>query len=382
MGGTARNFNVPVPLFCGAGFLLSRKSRKEVIKMKKSTKLIAFLMSVLLIAAFVFAGCDSKTQPAAAESSVPNTRAVSETTDVPAQYKVGIIQFMPHSSLDNCCQGIKNALDEAKIDYDVQVGSTASAVDDCQNYAARMASSGEYDVIIAIATPSAAAAYSAVRNASADIPVVFCAVSDPVAAKLVESIEKPGNNCTGTSDSFDIVSQIEIIKAVQPELTKLGVFYTTTEPNSLSQLKILKDECEKNGIELIDQGINDATELPAAAAALIPQVEAVTNLTDNNVVDNMATVLEQAKAANIPVYGSEIEQVRKGCLAAASIDYVALGEQTGKMAVEILGGKSAAEMPVSVVSDSTPVFNTDAAKELGLEIPEVYADAEKVTTAE
>ena len=96
----------------------------------------------------------------------------------------------------------------------------------------------------------------------------------------------------------------------------------------------------------------------------------------------MATVLEQAKAANIPVYGSEIEQVRKGCLAAASIDYVALGEQTGKMAVEILGGKSAAEMPVSVVSDSTPVFNTDAAKELGLEIPEVYADAEKVTTAE
>ena len=350
--------------------------------MKKSTKLIAFLMSVLLIAAFVFAGCDSKTQPAAAESSVPNTRAVSETTDVPAQYKVGIIQFMPHSSLDNCCKGIKNALDEAKIDYDVQVGSTASAVDDCQNYAARMASSGEYDVIIAIATPSAAAAYSAVRNASADIPVVFCAVSDPVAAKLVESIEKPGNNCTGTSDSFDIVSQIEIIKAVQPELTKLGVFYTTTEPNSLSQLKILKDECEKNGIELIDQGINDATELPAAAAALIPQVEAVTNLTDNNVVDNMATVLEQAKAANIPVYGSEIEQVRKGCLAAASIDYVALGEQTGKMAVEILGGKSAAEMPVSVVSDSTPVFNTDAAKELGLEIPEVYADAEKVTTAE
>ena len=348
--------------------------------MKKSIEVIALLMTLLLTAALVMSGCDGKTQPTVSESPTSNVETVNETTDVPSQIKVGIIQFMPHSSLDNCCQGIKNALDEAKIDYDVQIGSTASAVDDCQNYAARIASSGEYNVIIAIATPSAAAAYSAVRNASANIPVVFCAVSDPVAAKLVETLEKPGNNCTGTSDSFDIVSQIQIIKAVQPELTKLGVFYTTTEPNSLSQLKVLKEECDKNGIELLEQGINDATELPAAAATLIPQVEAVTNLTDNNVVDNMATVLEQAKAANIPVYGSEIEQVKKGCLAAASIDYVALGEQTGKMAIEVLGGKSAAEMPVSVVSDSTPVFNTDVAAELGLEIPETYASAETVTT--
>ena len=350
--------------------------------MKKSTKVIAFLMSMFLVAALVFTGCDNKQQPAADNnSSASDTESVSETTDAPAKYKVGIIQFMPHPSLDNCCQGIKNALDDAKIDYDVQVGSTASAVDDCQNYAARMASSGEYDAIIAIATPAAAVAYSAVRNASADIPVVFCAVSDPVAAKLVESLEKPGNNCTGTSDAFDIGSLIQIIKAVQPELTKLGVLYTTTEPNSLSQLKTLKEECEKNGIELIEQGINDATELPTAAATLIPQVEAITNLTDNNVVDNMSTVLEQAKAANIPVYGSEIEQVKNGCLAAASIDYVALGEQTGKMTIDILGGQSAAEMPVSVISDSTPVFNTDVAKELGVEIPAAYADAEKVTTA-
>lgn len=351
--------------------------------MKKSIRVIALLMTLLLTAAFVLSGCDNKTETPAVESSTAESTSTAEATaDEPSEFKVGIIQFMPHSSLDNCCQGIKNALDEAKINYDVQVGSTASAADDCQNYAARMASSGEYDVIIAIATPAAATAYSAVRNASADIPVVFCAVSDPVAAKLVDSLEKPGNNCTGTSDSFDIVSQVEIITAVQPELTKLGVFYTTTEPNSLSQLETLKAECEKVGIELVEQGINDATELPAAAASLVPQVDAITNLTDNNVVDNMATVLEQAKAMNIPVYGSEIEQVKKGCLAAASIDYVALGEQTGNMAVDILKGQSAAETPVLVVTDSTPVFNTEVAEALGLTIPEAYADAETVTTSD
>lgn len=347
--------------------------------MKRSMKFIAFVMAAMLIVCCAFAGCDTGTP---VEDPAVGSVSIAQTADEPANAKVGIIQFMPHSSLDNCCEGIKNALDDAKIDYDLEVGSTASAVDDCQSYAARMAETGGYDAIIAIATPAATAAYSAVRSASKDIPVIFCAVSDPVAAKLVESVEKPGNNCTGTSDSFDIVSQVKIVKAAQPELKKLGVLYTTTEPNSISQLAVLKEECGKNGIELVDQGINEAADLPAAAASLIPQVEAITNLTDNNVVDNMATVLEQAKAANIPVYGSEIEQVKKGCLAAASIDYVALGRQTGELAVKILGGEKASETPVLVISDSTPVFNTDVAAELSIEIPAEYKDAQTVTTNE
>lgn len=348
--------------------------------MKKSIKVLAFIMCMIMTLSVVLSGCgETVAQP---DDKGNNTVADAATADAPKEFKVGIIQFMPHSSLDNCCTGIKKALDENRINYDVQIGSTASPVDDCQGYAARMASTGEYDLIIAIATPAATAAYSAVRNASVDIPVVFCAVSDPVAAKLVESIEAPGHNCTGTSDVFDIPSQVNIIKAVQPELTKLGVIYTTTEPNSLSQLAALKEECKKQGIELVDQGINEAADLPAAAAALIPEVEAVTNLTDNNVVDNMAVLLEQAKAANIPVYGSEIEQVKKGCLAAASIDYVSLGKLTGGLALKILDGANAAELPVLAVEISTPVFNTDVAAQLGLEIPEAYADAEKVTTAE
>ncbi|MDE7390051.1 MAG: ABC transporter substrate-binding protein [Lachnospiraceae bacterium] len=350
--------------------------------MKKSIKVIAVLTMLMLLVGCVFSGCDNGSDNT---PSTTNSDAVASadtaTPASPSKAKVGIIQFMPHSSLDNCLQGIKNALDESKIDYDVQVGTTASAVEDCQNYAARMAATDEYDVIIAIATPAATSAYSAVRNASKDIPVIFCAVSDPVAAKLVESNEKPGNNCTGTQDSFDIASQVSIINSTQPEITRLGVLYTTTEPNSLSQLAELKTEAANYGIEIVEQGINDASELPTAAANLIPQVEAITNLTDNNVVDNMATVLEQAKAAGIPVYGSEIEQVKKGCLAAASIDYVALGEQTGELAVSVLGGAKASETPVLVISDSTPVFNTDVLAELNLTLPEAYADAEKVTTS-
>ena len=325
---------------------------------------MAILLSALLIAA-AFAGCSS---------------GETENSDTGSGNKVAILQYMTHSSLDNCTQGVKNALDAAGISYDVQIGSSGSADADCQSYAAQMVA-GDYDMIIAVATPAALAAYSAVQSASSSIPVVFCAVSDPVSAGLVQSMEAPGNNCTGTADSFDVAGQVDIIKQLQPELTKLGVIYTTSESNSLSQLERLKEQCSAVGITVVEKGITEASELASVSASLVTEVDAITNLTDNNVVENMSVVLEQAKAAGIPVYGSEIEQVKKGCLASASIDYVALGERTGQIAIDVLGGQSAATYPVVTVEDSFKVINSDAASQLGITIPDTLSDVQKVTTS-
>lgn len=338
--------------------------------MKNLKRILAVVLSIILVAV-MFAGCSTK------ENKDTDTSSNADSN----QKKVAILQYMPHSSLDNCTQGVKNALDEAGIKYDVQIGSSGSADTDCQSYAQQMVASG-YDLIIAVATPAAMSAYSAVQNASAATPVVFCAVSDPVAAGLVETMEAPGKNCTGTADAIDIPGQIELIKTLQPEIKTLGVFYTTSEANSISQLKTLQAECAKVGIELKSQGIAEASELASAAAALVPQVDAITNLTDNNVVDNMNVFLEQANAAKIPVYGSEIEQVKKGCLASASIDYVALGERTGQIAVDILGGKDAKTYPAVTVTDSFRVINPDAATSLGITVPESLSDVQQVKTGE
>lgn len=333
--------------------------------MKNLKKLLSIVLSVVLIAV-AFVGCS-------ASDNSKNEEGKSDSAK-----KVAILQYMPHSSLDNCTQGVKNALDKAGIAYDVQTGSSGSADADCQSYAQQMVAGG-YDLVIAVATPAAASAYSAVQNASSSMPVIFCAVSDPVAAGLVESMETPGKNCTGTADAIDIKGQVKLIKSLQPDIKSLGVIYTTSESNSLSQLKILEKECKANGIELKAMGISEASELASTAVTLVPSVDAITNLTDNNVVDNMSVVLEQADAAGIPVYGSEIEQVNKGCLASASIDYVALGEKTGEMAVEVLNGKDASSYSAVTVTDSFLVVNTDVAKKLKITLPDDVKFEQEVT---
>lgn len=345
--------------------------------MKYLNKILAVALAATMIG---FVGCSSENDEK--ETTKDTTVANGETADVTelSDMKVGIIQFMPHASLDNCTTGIINAID-GKAEYDLQIGSTGSPESDCESFAGNMVAKG-YDLIVAVATPAAMKAYSAVINASADIPVVFCAVSDPLQAGLVESLEKPGINCTGTCDAFDIEGQVELIKALQPDIEKLGVIYTTNEPNSISQLKTLKEIAKENGIEIVDQGINEVSEIASASISLVSKVDAITNLTDNNVVDNMSIILQQAKEANIPVYGSEIEQVKLGCLASASLDYVALGEKTGDMALEILGGESAAETPVITVVDSFKVVNEDMMSELGITLPDELKDIEMVNLAQ
>ena len=165
-------------------------------------------------------------------------------------YKAGVIQYGSHPSLDNCYAGVEEALKAAGItDIDRQDGNFDSAT--CDTIAKNMVAKN-YDIIYAIATPAAVSAYAAAANT--DIPVIFCAVSDPVAAGIVEDMAAPGGNCTGTSDILDFSSQVELIQALQPDVKKIGVLYTTSEANSVSQLASLKEVAESKGL--------NATQLP------------------------------------------------------------------------------------------------------------------------
>ncbi len=297
--------------------------------------------------------------------------------------KIGIIQFMPHPSLDNCREGIVSVLEKAqlasgkKIEIELQTGSAASAESDCQTYAKNMVSAGK-DMIIAIATPAAASAFAAAEDTG--IPLVFCAVSDPVSAKLVKTLEEPSYGATGTSDLLDFSLQLEMIKALQPSVRKIGVLYTTSEANSVSQLNSFTKAAEGMGLSVVAQGVQSASEIPTAASALVGKVDCVNNFTDNNVVTHLSILLEAANNAGIPVYGSEIEQVKNGCLASVSIDYFKLGEDTADIAVRVLNGEDINKIPVKLITEAEPVINGEVIEALGMTIPESYQNAETVGT--
>lgn len=296
---------------------------------------------------------------------------------------IAVLQYAEHGSLDNCYQGLREGLAERGYGED-EVSYTfynAKGNDSNNTTYANTLINMMPDVAVGIATPSAYALANAARG---DVPVVFTAVSDPTAESADFS---EFENVTGSSDKLPVEGQIDLIKAFLnkgDETVRIGILYTKTEANSVSQVAEFEAlESEKN-VEIVALGVNAANEIPTAIENLIGQgVDCFNNLTDNNVVQNLETLLDKANAANIPVFGSEIEQVEKGCLASCSLDYVELGRQTGYMIAEILGGKSADDIDYLYLNDGYSVdYNGDVLEKFSLTLPADYSDANNVTAAD
>ena len=250
-------------------------------------------------------------------------------------YNLGIIQFAEHGSLDNCRKGFLKGLESEgikegenlKITYKNSQADTATDNQIASNFASK-----KLDMICAIATPSAQSAYNAAMKA--DIPVIYTAVTDPVAAELADKDGKPVGEVTGTSDKLPVEEQLKMIREMLPDAKKIGIMYTTSEANSVSAIEEYKSLVKKYDFELVEKGITTTADVSLAADDLLSKVDCITNLTDNTVVASLPTILDKANEKKIPVFGSEIEQVKIGCLAAEGIDYIALGKQTGKMAAK------------------------------------------------
>lgn len=293
---------------------------------------------------------------------------------------VGIAQFAEHGSLDNCVTGFKEGMAEAgfvegeNVEYDLQNAQSDMATG---NQIAQTMASDKYDLICAVATPMAQAAYNAAEN---KIPVIYTAVTDPVAAQLANEDGSSVGNVTGTSDKLAVDAQLEMIRAFMPEAKTIGILYTTSETNSVSAIEEYKTLAPNYGFEIVAQGIAQQSDIPLAMADLVTKVDCMSNLTDNTVVAALPTVLDAANAAGIPVFGSEIEQVKKGCVATEGLDYIALGKQTGAMAAKVLNGEDITTIPYETITEYSLYINSQALSSLGINIPDELAD--KATEAE
>lgn len=282
-------------------------------------------------------------------------------------YTIGIGQFAQHGSLDNCYQGFIEGLAEAGLvegeNLKIDLQNAQADMGIAQQIAAQFASA-KVDMMVGIATPMAQACYNAAAGA---IPTIFTAVTDPVAAGLASADGTAAGEVTGTSDALPIKAQLETIRAMLPDATKIGILYTTSEVNSISAIEIYKSLAGDYGFEIVESGISTTADIPLALDALLGKVDCLTNLTDNTVVSALALVLDKANAAGKPVFGSEIEQVKLGCVAAEGLDYIALGRQTGLMAAKVLKGEAkASEIPYEIITEPGLYVNTEALAKFGI----------------
>ncbi len=313
------------------------------------------MKKLAMILALVLALTVALAAPAAAEDKV---------------LTIGIAQFAEHPSLDNCRIGFIEGLAEAgyvegqNVRFIVNNAQTDMGL--AQQIAQQFAQ--ECDLVCAIATPMAQAAFNACMDTG--VPVIYSAVSDPVGSMLADESGKNAKAVTGTCDLLPVEAQLKLIRAFLPDAKKIGILYTTSEVNSESQLKLYTDLADQYGFEIVPSGVATGADIPLALDSLLPQVDCLSNLTDNTVVSYLALVLDKANAAGKPVFGSEIEQVKNGCVASEGVEYLSLGRQTGALAAQVLGGAFAGDLAFISSEGGDMCYNPAVAAALGVTIPE------------
>ena len=294
-----------------------------------------------------------------------------------ADKHVAITQIVEHPALDACRKGVKDELAAAgfeagknlKWSFESAQGAPATAAQIAKKFA------GENpDVVVGIATPSAQALASSAR----DIQQVFSAVTDPVGAKLVKSMDKAnGGNITGVSDLSPIDSHMALIKSIVPKAKNVGVIFNPGEANSVTLVDLVKKFAPNHGMKVIEAGSPKSSDVLAAARSLVGKVDVIYVPTDNTVVSAFEAVIKVATEAKIPVISADTDSVKRGAVAAQGFNYYDLGRQTGKMVVAILKGKKAGDIQPQGVSKTELYVNPESAKLMGVTLSDELVKSAK-----
>lgn len=283
---------------------------------------------------------------------------------------IGIIQYMDHVALDAARLGFIDALKEngyiggenIVIDYQNSQGDQSNLGTISDRFV-----SNNVDLILAIATPAA----QTVAGKTSSIPILATAITDFESSRLVDSNEKPGGNVTGTTDMNPIKEQIDLLVKLVPDVKTVGVLYTSSEDNSITQAKIAKEAIEELGLGYVEVTVTNTNDVQQATQSIVGLCDAIYIPTDNTFASAMPMVHGVTKESKTPVICGESGMVEQGGLATLGINYRDLGYQTGLMAVKILKGEAKpGEMPIEASTKFDFHINGNVADEIGIEIPE------------
>lgn len=329
---------------------------------------------------------------AASESSVSSEKSTASEESSGASYTIGICNYVDDASLNQIVENINARLAEIESEQGITINvkyDNCNADANVMNQIIANFAADNVDLMVGVATPVAMAMQSATEDSKT--PVVFAAVSDPVGAGLVASLEEPGSNVTGSSDNLDTNSVMNLIFAQNPDAKKIGLLYDVGQDSSTAAIEHAKAYLDDKGVEYVERTATTAEEVALAAQALVSDgVDAVFTPTDNTIMKAELAIYETFADAGIPHYTGADSFALNGAFLGYGVDYANLGRETADMIASILTeGKDPATKPVITFDNGTATVNTEICEKLGLDfdtVSEAFAPyctrVEEITTAE
>ena len=329
---------------------------------------------------------------AASESSVSSEKSTASEESSGTSYTIGICNYVDDASLNQIVENINARLAEIESEQGITINvkyDNCNADANVMNQIIANFAADNVDLMVGVATPVAMAMQSATEDSKT--PVVFAAVSDPVGAGLVASLEEPGNNVTGSSDNLDTNSVMNLIFAQNPDAKKIGLLYDVGQDSSTAAIEHAKAYLDDKGVEYVERTATTAEEVALAAQALVSDgVDAVFTPTDNTIMKAELAIYETFADAGIPHYTGADSFALNGAFLGYGVDYANLGRETADMIASILTeGKDPATTPGITFDNGTATVNTEICEKLGLDfdtVSEAFAPyctrVEEITTAE
>lgn len=333
--------------------------------MKSNLRKLSLLLFGLVL---MLAACGSSGSNSSDSKEKEKNNASENSNADDKTFKIGITQIVEHPSLNAATEGFKKAIEESglKVEYDPQIAQGDNSLN---TTIANNLVSANVDLIFANSTPSAQAA----ATATSDIPIVFTSVTDAVGAQLIESMEKPGKNVTGTIDLHpDTISKtVAFLKELGAK--KVGMVYNAGEQNSVAQVKEVKKVIAEQGLTVVEASAATSAEVKQAAESLIGKADAFYIITDNTVVSALESVIDVANANKLPLVVGELDSVARGGLAAYGFEYSDIGYEAGQMAVKILKGEATpADISAQYPQKLKLLINKKVADDLGIKIKDSW----------
>ena len=327
------------------------------------------LLSLILCAAMILALTGCAQGGSSSQESAQTSSQGEAAPEGAKEVTVGLIQLMEHPSLDEIRAAIEARIQEQAGEYGLSVeiqyqnaqNDTSTINTICQQFVGN-----KVDAIVAIATPAAQGAATAV--AGTDIPVIFSAVTDPAAAGLVENLEAPEGNITGTSDAIPVEKIFELAAELTPDAESFGLIYNTGEVNSVSVIDETKAYLDAQGISYTEASVASTGDVQTAAQTLLSKCDAIFAPIDNTVASAMGVLADEAIKAGKPVYVAADSMVNDGGLATVGVNYTNLGTQTADMLLKVLTGTPVCEVPVEVLKENAVVVNEETAAAIGVDV--------------